>query len=86
MNALTEVSILFAVLAGFALLVAIAYVISKVASRFFGDDPGGRDPNLPGQFMIWGNGPNYIDLLRAKRGEMAQKRKERKRKSRTRGV
>jgi hypothetical protein len=79
MDALTAVSIVFAVLAGFALLVAIAYVISMAASRLFGDDPGGRDPNLPGQFLMWGNGPNYIDFLRAKRREMAHKRKEQKR-------
>jgi hypothetical protein len=78
-SSLSAVSILFALLAGGALIAAIAYGISKAGPRFFGDDPGGRDPNLPGQFMMWGNGPNYIDFLRAKRKELMKKRKDRKR-------
>jgi hypothetical protein len=78
MTALTALSILFVLLAGLALIAAIAWVISKIVPPFFGDDPGGRDPNLPGQFMMWGNGPNYIDFLRSKRRDRAKKRKQQK--------
>jgi len=79
MTALTAVSILFVLLAALALIAAIVWIISKLGPQFFGDDPGGRDPNLPGQFLLWGNGPNYIDFLRAKRKALARKRKEQKR-------
>jgi hypothetical protein len=73
------ISVLVAVVAALALIAAIAYVISRVGPPFLGDDPGGRDPNLPGQFLLWGNGPNYIEFLRAKRKERAKKRRDRTR-------
>jgi hypothetical protein len=79
MNALTVLSIAVALLVIAAVVAGLAYVISRVGPPFFGDDPGGRDPNLPGQFLLWGNGPNYIDFLRAQRKALARKRKERKR-------
>jgi hypothetical protein len=79
MTALPAVSILIVLLAGLALIAAMVWIISKVGPPFFGEDPGGRDPNLLGQFLLWGNGPNYIDFLRAKRKALARKRKERKR-------
>jgi hypothetical protein len=49
------------------LVIAIGYMISLVGPRFFGEDPGGRDPDIRGQFLLWGNGPRYIEFLRWKR-------------------
>jgi hypothetical protein len=74
-NALSIVSLFFGLI---ILITAVAGAIYlfRIGPRFFGDDPGGRDPNLPGQFMMWGNGPNYIDFLRQKRGLRRKKRKE----------
>ncbi len=59
------------------LVVATAYVISLMGPRFFGDHPGGRDPDLGGQFLMWGNGPRYIEFLRWKRKLDRRKRKAR---------
>jgi hypothetical protein len=66
-NGLTFVSIVAGIILVIGLVIAIAYVISLVGPRFFGDDPGGRDPNLVGQFHMWGTGPRYIEFLRWKR-------------------
>jgi hypothetical protein len=78
-NTLAAISLLFALALAVTVVATIAYVISRAAPPLFGDNPGGRDPNLPGQFTLWGNGPNYIDFFRAKRRQLAKKRKERKR-------
>jgi len=64
---LTALSVVFAILVVVALVLGVAYLSWLLGSRFFGDDPGGRDPNLRGQFMMWGNGPKYIEFLREKR-------------------
>jgi hypothetical protein len=63
---LTAVSVFLAILALTAVVLGVAYLCRLVGSRFFGDDPGGRDPNLGGQFLMWGNGPKYIEFLREK--------------------
>jgi hypothetical protein len=63
-NGLTFVSIVAGIILVIGLVIGIAYVISLVGPRFFGDDPGGRDPNLAGQFHMWGTGPvtsNFCD-------------------------
>jgi hypothetical protein len=44
------------------LIIAIAYVISLIGPRFFGDDPGGRNPDIRGQFLMWGKGPHISNF------------------------
>ncbi|MDQ6883790.1 MAG: hypothetical protein M3077_06065 [Candidatus Dormibacteraeota bacterium] len=66
MSALSVVSILVVLIALLVVGAVLVYGLC-MSRRFFGNDPGGRDPNLPGQFLVWGNGPNYIDFLRRKR-------------------
>jgi hypothetical protein len=72
-NPLTVVSVVFVAVVVLAGIGMVVYVVATVGKRFFGEDPGGRDPNLPGQFLMWGNGPNYIDFLREKRRRMRKK-------------
>jgi hypothetical protein len=74
MSGLTVVSVVAGIVLVIGLVIAIAYVISLFGPRFFGDDPGGRDPDIRGQFLMWGNGPRYIEFLRWKRKLSTRKR------------
>ena len=77
MKGLIVVSVVAGVVLVIGLVVAIAYVISLIGPRFFGDDPGGRDPDIQGQFLMWGNGARYIEFLRWKQKLARRKRKAR---------
>jgi hypothetical protein len=62
---------------GILLLAALVVGVARaVTSGFFGDEPGGRDPNLRGQFMLWGTGPKYIEFLQWKRNLIRKARKK----------
>jgi len=52
-SGLTVVSVVAGIVLVIGLVIAIAYVISLIGPRFFGDDPGGRDPDIRGQFLMW---------------------------------
>jgi hypothetical protein len=74
---LTVVSVVAGIVLVIGLVIAIAYVISLIGPRFFGDDPGGRDPDIRSQFLMWGNGPRYIGFLRWKRKLGSRERRAR---------
>lgn len=74
MSAIPGIAQLVGIVLLVAVLAGIAYLF-WMGPRFFGDDPGGRDPNLRRQFLMWGNGPNYVEFLREKRRLLGRKRK-----------
>lgn len=64
MTGITAISLLFGTLVVVALILGVAYLSWLLGSRFFGDDPGGRDPRVTGHKEA--SVPRYIEFLREK--------------------
>jgi hypothetical protein len=80
MSALTLVSVFFLILAASGIVLGVAYVSWLLGSRFFGDDPGGRDPRTGPQGWTAGQfgwlAPKYVEFLREKKRLMQKNRKK----------